>query len=71
MTEENPQPQIINKINVSLWKPLWIAGYMFTVSYLPIDPSFHILVWWKQIVYIFIEIILWPAILGGHLSGKW
>lgn len=68
MTKE--EKQIVKNVKVKLsWTPFWIAGFLFTLGYVGVDPVLDTYPAWKQVLIWIGSYWLWPLILGDHLSG--
>lgn len=65
-TEKNENKTINNYTSFS-WMPFWIAGFMFTLGYVGIDPTFYTLKLWEQIVITMVCFLVWPFTLGRSL----
>ena len=50
------------------WIPFWIAGWLFSLGFIPFDiAAFNQLDWIDKIVEAILSFILWPFVLGCHL----
>jgi hypothetical protein len=47
---------------------IWLIGFLFTISYIPVPVNFETVSFWEKSVYLIGNFILWPMVLGSYLT---
>ena len=50
------------------WTPFWIAGFLFTLGIVGVDPLLSTYKWYEQIAIWIYSYFVWPLILGRHFA---
>ena len=51
------------------WLPFWMAGFLFSLGYVGLDPLLGTYPLWQQVLIMVGSFVVWPLALGSHLAG--
>ena len=66
MTETKKEKNIVEKS--FSWMPFWVAGFLFTLGIVGVDPLLSTYKWYDQVAIWVFSYLLWPLVLGLHFA---
>jgi hypothetical protein len=67
-TKEEKKDVKVNTHTFS-WLIPWVAGFLFTLGYVGVDPLLSTYAWYIQVEIWIISYFIWPLTLGMKLAG--